>query len=119
MLTLMKWETRRAERVGAQGAAFCVVRAERSSAVVAESLCGTATGYAQLILQPSSLDNSADKIVHTRLGARSSTRNDELTLDLARRIESQVISQLHSRHSKTKYRVPLTSLTSSGGRLSW
>jgi len=81
-----------------------VVMAERRSAVVAESLCGTATGYAQLILQPSSLDNSADKIVHARLGARSSTRT---------------ISQLHSRHSKTKYRVPLTSLTSAGGLLSW
>jgi hypothetical protein len=66
-----------------------VVRTERRAAVVAESLCGTATGDAHLILQPSSLDNSADKIVHTRLGARSSTRNDELTLDLTRRIESQ------------------------------
>jgi hypothetical protein len=73
----------------AQGAPFSVVRTERRAAVVAESLCGTATGYAQLILQPSSLDNSADKIIHTRLGARSSTRNDELTLDLTRRIESQ------------------------------
>jgi hypothetical protein len=66
-----------------------VARAERRSAVVAESLCGTATGYAQLILQPSSLDNSADKIVHTRLGARSSARNDELPLDVTRCIESQ------------------------------
>ena len=56
------------------------VRAERRAAVVAQSLCGTATGYAQLILQPSSLDNSADEIVHSWLGARSSRHSGRLLL---------------------------------------
>ena len=41
-----------------------MVSAERSSAVVAESLCGTATGYAQLILHTVHLDYATEQVVH-------------------------------------------------------
>jgi len=64
-------------------------RTERRAAVVAEGLRRAATGCAKLILQPSNLNDSAEEIVHSWLGARSSSWGDELALDLALRIESK------------------------------
>lgn len=74
MLTLMKGQAGLTEGLRAEIAPFGVDSAERRAAVVAERFGGATTRYAELILHPPSLDNSAEKIVHSWLRARSSRR---------------------------------------------
>jgi hypothetical protein len=64
MLTQMKRQTRGAESIIAQFAAFGMCRAERCAAIVAQGLCVAATLHAQLVLHTSHQNHSAQEIVH-------------------------------------------------------
>jgi hypothetical protein len=64
MLTLMERQAGWAERLSAQVAPFSMVRTERCATVITEGLCGAPTRCTELILHPSNLNDSAQKIAH-------------------------------------------------------